>query len=115
MVILVCGGRNYSDKARVFDVLEDIHSVERITKLGHGAARGADDLADQWAKYRGVPVDTYPADWKRLGKKAGIVRNQMMLNCLKPDLVLAFPGSRGTADMCNRARKAGVRVFEVSE
>jgi len=31
-----------------------------------------------------------------------------------PDLVLAFPGGRGTADMVSRARKAGVRVVEIA-
>jgi Lhr-like helicase len=32
----------------------------------------------------------------------------------KPDLVIAFPGGRGTADMVGRARKAGIRVVEIS-
>lgn len=32
-----------------------------------------------------------------------------------PDIVIAFPGGRGTANMVAQARKAGVRVVEVSE
>jgi hypothetical protein len=28
----------------------------------------------------------------------------------KPDLVIAFPGGRGAADMVSRAIKAGIRV-----
>ncbi len=31
----------------------------------------------------------------------------------KPDLVIAFPGRRGTADMKARALKAGIAVIEV--
>jgi hypothetical protein len=31
----------------------------------------------------------------------------------KPDLVVAFPGGRGTADMVKRAKKANVEVIEV--
>ena len=38
------------------------------------------------------------------------MRNARMLAEGKPDLVVAFPGGRGTADMVAQARKAGVRV-----
>jgi hypothetical protein len=33
----------------------------------------------------------------------------------KPDLVVAFPGGRGTANMIEQARKAGVEVLEIKE
>jgi hypothetical protein len=32
----------------------------------------------------------------------------------KPDLVVAFPGGSGTADMVSRARRAHVEVFTVT-
>jgi UDP-N-acetylmuramoylalanine-D-glutamate ligase len=35
-----------------------------------------------------------------------------MLEREKPDLVVAFPGGRGTADMVAKARAAGVEVLE---
>jgi hypothetical protein len=31
----------------------------------------------------------------------------------KPDLVVGFPGGRGTAHMCSIARAAGVEVIEI--
>jgi hypothetical protein len=34
-----------------------------------------------------------------------------MLNEGKPDLVVAFPGGRGTADMVKRARAAGIELI----
>jgi ABC-type sugar transport system substrate-binding protein len=37
-----------------------------------------------------------------------------MLDEGKPDIVVAFPGGTGTADMVRRARKAGVVVIEVT-
>ena len=37
-----------------------------------------------------------------------------MLDEGKPDLVIAFPGGKGTADMARRAREAGIEVIEVS-
>lgn len=36
-----------------------------------------------------------------------------MLDNGKPDLIIAFPGGSGTADMIKRARKAGVTVLTV--
>ena len=37
-----------------------------------------------------------------------------MLDEGKPDLVVAFPGGRGTAHMTRIARGAGIEVIEVS-
>lgn len=77
-----------------------------------GEASGADLLGKRAALYLGMKFLMFPADWKRYGKRAGILRNQQMLTEGCPDLVLAFwkNKSRGTADMINRARKARVPV-----
>ena len=47
------------------------------------------------------------------GAAAGPVRNGEMLSRGKPDVVIAFPGGRGTANMCEQAMTAGVRVVRV--
>jgi hypothetical protein len=39
--------------------------------------------------------------------------NQMMIDDHKPNLVVAFPGGRGTAYMVLKARSAGIEVIEV--
>jgi cysteine synthase len=79
----------------------------------HGAASGADTLADEWAKGKGIYVSAYPANWKLYGKSAGPIRNQQMMDTEHPDLVVAFSGGRGTAHMSRIARKAGVTVLEI--
>lgn len=110
MRVLVCGGRDYTNGRRLrffLDMLE-----EPISVLIEGGARGADRLAKEWAEDRQVPVETYPADWDRHGRSAGYIRNQQMLKEGKPDLVVAFPGGRGTANMVALAQKAGVRVVQ---
>jgi len=62
---------------------------------------------------------SFPADWKSYGKGAGPIRNQLMLDEGKPDLVLAFhndiSSSRGTADMIRRAKKHGISYEIISE
>jgi hypothetical protein len=57
----------------------------------------------------------YPADWAKHGRAASPIRNQQMLDEGRPNLVVAFPGGRGTADMVRRARSAGVEVIEVDK
>jgi hypothetical protein len=116
MIVLVCGGRHYADRVRVFAVLDAAHAMHGFTLLVHGAATGADTLADAWAKARGVPRKPYPvtrAEWKRLGLRAGPIRNAAMLAKEKPQLGIAFPGGSGTADMVEKLEAAGVEVINV--
>ena len=108
--VLVCGGRDYVDKSRVFAVLDATHDLLGVTLIIQGGARGADRLARAWAEWRGVPCDEYEADWDRHGKRAGFLRNRDMLVEGQPDFVIAFPGGRGTADMVRQSRAAGVNV-----
>lgn len=115
MRVLVTGGRNYDDSHRVYAVLDKLHAEAGIDRLIEGGARGADELARRWAQdVAGVPVETYEADWESQGSFAGPARNARMLAEGRPDLVIAFPGNRGTADMIRKARKAGVKVVEIA-
>lgn len=114
MRVLVCGGRDYNNRDHVWNTLTD----EDVIRGGfevviHGAATGADDEAMGWAQACGIQHLPMAADWHRYGKAAGPIRNQRMLDEGKPDLVIAFPGGRGTADMVRRARKARIEVMEV--
>jgi hypothetical protein len=112
--ILVCGGRDYADKKSLGMVLDAAHSANPIIDLIHGAARGADTLAADWALSHGVRCTAYPADWESDGRAAGPLRNQRMLDHGKPHLVIAFPGGKGTADMIGRSEAAGVPVVKVT-
>jgi predicted Rossmann-fold nucleotide-binding protein len=109
--VLVCGGRDYADRGAVYASLDSLHAEHGFTMLIAGGARGADTLAVEWARDRGIRTEVYMADWKRLGRAAGPVRNKRMLTEGKPNLVVAFPGGSGTANMVAQARAAGLRVF----
>lgn len=68
----------------------------------------------------GAHVEPYPASWKRLGRAAGPIRNQRMLDEGKPTRALAFaddvmlmdgkwwPTTPGTLDMVMRLRRSGI-------
>ena len=114
--VLICGGRQWTDRNRTFEALDEYHQQTPIDTVIHGAARGADTLADQWAHSRNVPVEAFPvssADWRRFGKVAGHLRNQRMLKEGAPNEVVAFPGGAGTADMIHRARAAKLPVKQL--
>jgi hypothetical protein len=111
MIVLVTGGRDYKDIAQVNEVLTRVHKEHHIRLLVHGCATGADTLAAIWASVRGIQPVGCPALWDFYSKAAGSIRNAAML-WLKPELVVAFPGGDGTANMVGQAKQAGIRVIE---
>lgn len=115
MKVLVCGGRDYTNRQFLFDVLDGVHSQTPISLVIEGGATGADRLARSWAIARGIAFQTFEANWKLYGGRAGPVRNAKMLRDGKPDLVVAFPGLLGTPHMVKIATDAGVRVLKTWE
>jgi hypothetical protein len=98
----------------VWGHLDAYHAMQGpIAVIIHGGAKGADMLAEKWAVYNGVRHQKFAADWAAHGPAAGPIRNRRMLVEGKPDVVIAFPGGRGTADMVWQARDAGVEVVVV--
>jgi ABC-type glycerol-3-phosphate transport system substrate-binding protein len=80
MTVLVCGGRDYQDKDALYAVLDKLHRDTPITKIVHGAARGADSFGAWWALGARVFSQGYPAQWDVYGKRAGFIRNQEMID-----------------------------------
>ena len=108
MKILVCGGRAFEDWRLLYAILSD-YDNEDISLISGGCS-GADALAAQYAREHNIPLQEFLADWEAYGLAAGPIRNQEMLDEGRPDLVIALPGGRGTADMVRRAKRAGVTV-----
>lgn len=142
MRILVCGGRNFSDLStpekkrdekavsQYKFVMEVLHKItEEFSKhvdfydnwlpsditIISGGAKGVDSTAIDFAAVNWCPFVEFKANWKKYGKRAGPIRNQAMIDQGKPDLVVAFPGGTGTADMVSRAIKANIPVRIINE
>ena len=122
MRILVCGGRDFTDYNFIRDNLNrimkekgcygvhgPIDSPDPITLI-HGKAKGVDLLADKWAVHNYLRIEEFPAEWDKHGRSAGSIRNSRMLRVGQPDIVIAFPGGKGTANMIAQARKVGIPV-----
>ncbi|BBU58525.1 hypothetical protein KU6B_47900 [Mameliella alba] len=114
MRVLICGSREPSSQTcdAVWNwVMENCGEGDVVI---HGACRGVDEQAMIAAQtLPGVKHLPFEADWHTHGRAAGPIRNRRMIEEGKPDLVVAFPGGRGTANMVNQARAAGIEVREV--
>lgn len=120
MLVQVTGQRNWDDFKAMDRALRAVHPQTIV----HGNARGADSLARDWAVDNLIREVSFPAQWDLHGKKAGIIRNQEMLDYtlamragyLDGALVLAFLDearygeSKGTAHMIRICREAGLEV-----
>lgn len=76
-----------------------------------GTARGADSLGEYWALTNGVPIESFPADWNRFGKRAGYLRNTHMAQRAQALIALWDGQSRGTKHMIDEAARHGLRVW----
>lgn len=139
--VLVCGGRKYGHKYSRWPLSEQESNDEFLEEYKHiihelnvlsvgwmrpedmlpncmiiaGDANGVDSVAIDWAVVNWCPFEVYKADWKKYGKAAGYFRNKRMLEEGKPNLVVAFPGGKGTNMMCKLAREAGVEVIRIED
>jgi hypothetical protein len=100
----------------IWEILNELHASNRITRLSEGGARGADFIAHEWARIHGIHNDCYPVDHMLDGPwpAAGVRRNVRMLGAAKPDLLIAFPGpaSKGTHHCIRAAERIGIVVSE---
>jgi len=112
----VTGGRDYADVNRIWWVLDWFYFYWPVTILIHGAARGVDSICSDWATCRVVPQLPFPVtkdDWRHIGRRAGVLRNQSMIDVGRIDHLLAFHGGRGTQDMIQRCEKCKISITRV--
>jgi predicted Rossmann fold nucleotide-binding protein DprA/Smf involved in DNA uptake len=76
-----------------------------------GGARGADSIAEQWARAWGYEITVFPAEWDKYGKSAGYRRNKDIVNYA--DIIVAFwdGKSKGTQHSINLAKEQNKPVF----
>lgn len=101
--VLIAGSREFNDISLFSTYLNNYLVEHKLTdyskiQLISGGARGADTLAEKFAKTNNINIQIFKPDWG-IGKHAGILRNkEMSENC---DLALIFwdGESKGTKNM----------------
>lgn len=115
MRVLICGDRNWTDRKTIEDYIK---TLPKGTQIIEGECRGVDIIAREIAQKYGLEVYEFPADWSRLGKAAGPIRNKAMIKYGKPDIVIAFHNnieqSKGTKNMLKCAKKHGIPTRVIS-
>lgn len=132
--VLICGSRTWQEGGPVQAILRQYQAAGPVVLI-HGAAQGADSVADYHARRLGIEVFPFPAKWsehdenwcpgewcRSSGKNycvaAGPRRNQQMLDEAVPHVAWAFIDKpmgllKGTPDMLDRARTRGVPSYVV--
>jgi hypothetical protein len=112
MKLAIVGSRNFTDYKRLSRIVDKVKG--QITLIVSGGARGADTLGERYAKERAIPYLIFPANWDKYGKKAGVLRNQDIVD--NADVMIAFlvPESKGTRDSIKKARVKGIPTHIVN-
>lgn len=109
MKVIIAGSRAVDSYPSV--ALAVAMSGFEITEVVSGTARGVDLLGERWAALNDVPVKRFPADWDRLGKRAGHERNHQMAQYADA-LVAVWDGqSAGTRGMIWLAERELISVY----
>lgn len=112
MKLVIAGSRGFNDYKLLREmtdylVKETLDNVEIVS----GGARGADVLGEKYAKERGYPIKSFPANWELHGKGAGYIRNEEMAEYGNYVLLFWDGESKGTQHMADLADKHGCKVY----
>lgn len=132
---IICGGRSYGivpkncptedytrmqqlaldERHRLSVILREARERLAVTKMVMGDQTGADHLAVEWCKGNGMPFQVYEADWSLPNFAGGPIRNLKMIRAEMPPptICIAFPGAKGTKNMCKQAQENFLRVIPI--
>jgi hypothetical protein len=110
MKVIIAGSRSFDDYKLLCDKCDAILSNQRNVEIVCGMARGADLLGKKYAESRGYLVKEFPAEWDRLQKAAGAIRNLQMRDYADALICFWDGKSTGTAHMIKAAEAKGMKV-----
>ena len=112
MKVAIVGTRTYPDLEQVRKYVRDLSPDDIIVS---GGAKGVDETAEGEARKLGMEVISVPAEWNKYGKRAGLIRNDIIVGMA--DCVVAFWDgvSLGTKYTIDKAKEKNVitQVFNV--
>lgn len=121
--VIIAGSRDFCDYKELVTRVEetfagfDENHTGNTIRIISGTARGADRLGEQYAKEQHHKLSRFPADWNRLGRQAGYVRNAEMAKFAVADgnygvLIAFWDGhSKGTGHMIDLAKRYGLDTY----
>lgn len=106
MRTIIAGSRpSKENQQRLHNLLHEtiVRSRFQISVVLSGLANGPDQWAVAWATAHRIPVERFPANWSKFGRRAGFLRNKEMADNADA-LICVWDGrSRGTKMMLDLA------------
>lgn len=114
--LAIVGSRSFTDYTLLKNTLDDLYPDKKvITEIVSGGARGADMLAERYAREHGIRMIRLRPQWGGTGNKvynprAGFERNEQIVK--RADHVIAFwdGKSTGTLNSINHAKRLKKRL-----
>ncbi len=106
--VIVIGGcrnfKNYDFFKKTLDCYLQAEKKNPITILS-GHCSGVDQMAERYAKEKGIKLMLFPAEWNKYGRAAGPIRNEEVVKLA--DTVIAFwdGQSKGTKNLISLAKQ----------
>ena len=105
--IAIVGSRGFKDYELLKQTVNNYINKNKISisQIVSGGADGADSLAEIYAQEYKFEVKIHYPDWQLFGKKAGFIRNELIIQ--DADIVFAFwdGESKGTKSSINLAKE----------
>ena len=117
MKLLITGSRKLENLEALKLAIEELKTREgqKITMLLHGGAKGADTLAENWAKENGIKTQVLKPDYeKHLPKQAPLIRNIELVKLAEVTLAIYTKNERsgGAGFTATQTIKAGKPLYE---
>jgi hypothetical protein len=109
MKVIIAGCRYISSVLLIEQAVKE--SGFYITEVVSGGCRGIDICGEEWANVKCIRITIFNAEWKKHGKKAGMMRNGVMAQYGDALIAIWDGESRGAKNMIDLMRKKNKPVY----
>lgn len=111
--VIIAGSRNFDDYELLCTSCDRILGGAKGIEIVSGAAKGADELGENYANERGYSLVKFPANWSKNGRFAPFTRNKEMAEYAEMLIVFWDGKSTGTKNMIKYAKLNGLEIHIV--
>ena len=108
--VIIAGSRTFSDYKLLATVCDHMLQNQEHVEIVSGKAKGADKLGELYAEDKGYEVKPFKAHWSQFGDAAGPIRNKAMAEYADALICFWDGQSKGSLNMIQVARSAGIMV-----
>ena len=118
MILGIVGSRDYNNYENTKNIVlegiksfNNMYTISDIMEIVSGGANGVDMMAKLLAKEYNIKFTEYKAEWDKYGRKAGPIRNQLIVDQSTHLIALPTKKSVGTLITINKAEKKNIPIY----